>query len=132
MKLKEFVDKYIEHNTMVRLWTKMSNGNLCMVEDNVNKVFMNHVIKNTYYKNWIFISVTNVLCRGGYPEATNLIVVDPNPYSAFINNLRSDEEMQRAYKDNIAMAFKDNYNVNRTLHENANYCARKFIEQLIK
>ena len=91
MKLKEFVDKYIEHNTMVRLWTKMSNGNLCMVEDNVNKVFMNHVIKNTYYKNWIFISVTNVLCRGGYLEATNLIVVNPNPYSAFINNLRNDE-----------------------------------------
>ena len=30
------------------------------------------------------------------------------------------------------MAFKDNYNVNRTLHENANYCARKFIVKLIK
>ena len=40
--------------------------------------------------------------------------------------------MQGVYKDNIAMAFKDNYNVNRTLQENANYCARKFIEQLIK
>ena len=44
----------------------------------------------------------------------------------------SDEVFIRVYKDNIAMAFKDNYNVNRTLHENANYCARKFIEQLIK
>ena len=132
MKLKEFVDKYIEHNTMVRLWTKMSNGNLCMVEDNVNKVFMNHEIKNTYYKDWIFISVTNVLCRGGYLEATNLIVVDTNPYSTFINNLRNDEDMQRGYKDNIAMSFKDNYNVNKNLHENANYCAEQFIKMLIK
>ena len=30
------------------------------------------------------------------------------------------------------MSFKDNYNVNRNLCENANYCAEQFIKMLIK
>ena len=49
-----------------------------------------------------------------------------------VEALKTDEGYRIGWQANIAMAFKDNYNVNRTLHENANYCARKFIEQLIK
>ena len=90
---------------------------------------MNHEVDEYPYKNYTFRAITSI---GGVGQAINIVVIDENPYSAFINNLRSDEEMQRAYKDNIAMSFKDNYNVNRNLHENANYCAEQFIKMLIK
>ena len=65
-------------------------------------------------------------------QAINIVVVDPNPYRNFINNLREDEEMFRAYKDNIAMAFKDNFDEEKSLHENANNSAECFLKQLIK
>ena len=39
--------------------------------------------------------------------------------------------MQRAYKDNIAMAFKDNFIEGRSLHENANIASEHFINLLI-
>lgn len=131
MKLQEFIDKHVEHNTMVRLWTKLNNCHN-MVEDDINKVYMNHEIKNTIYGDWEFLYVTNVLCNGAYTEAINIVLLDPNPYRNFINNLRSDEVMFRAYKDNIAMAFKDCYDESKSLHENANNAAEYFLNQLTK
>lgn len=131
MKLQEFIDKHVEHNTMVRLWTKLNNSH-GMVEDDINKVYMNHDIRKTIYGDWDFLYVTNVLCNGAYTESINLVLLDPNPYRNFINNLRADEDMYRTYKDNIAMAFQDNFDEEKSLHENANNAADYFLKQLTK
>lgn len=58
-------------------------------------------------------------------------VKDFNPFDEFIKALKSDTEMQRAYKDNIAMAFKDNFIEGRSLHKNANIASEHFINLLI-
>ena len=128
MKLKEFVENNLEQNSIFRVVAEIPGGHYVLGK-NWEETYTNHKVDECPYKNYTFKTITSI---GGVGQAINIVVIDENPYSAFINNLRNDEEMQRAYKDNIAMAFKDNYNVNRTLHENANYCARKFIEQLIK
>ena len=131
MKLKKFIEENIEHNTMVRLLTNVAGGHHC-VEDNWDKVYMNHEIENTQYKDWEAICVTSVLGTGRHSEAINIVVVDPNPYRNFINNLRADEDMQRAYIDNIAMAFQDCYDQSISLSENANNSAEYFLKQLIE
>ena len=128
MKLKQFVENNLEQNSIFRVVAEIPGGHYVLGK-NWEETYMNHEVDKCPYKNYTFRAVTSI---GGVGQAINIVVVDENPYSSFINNLRNDEDIQRAYKDNIAMAFKDNYNVNRTLHENANYCARKFIEQLIK
>lgn len=131
MKLQEFIERNIEHNTMVRLLTVVKGGHHC-VEKDWNTVFMNHEIKNTEYSDWQALYVTSVLSYGPYSEAINIVVVDPNPYRNFINHLRVDEDMFRSYKDNIAMAFKDYFDESKSLHENANIAAENFLKQLIK
>ena len=128
MKLKEFVENNLEQNSIFRVVAEIPGGHYVLGK-NWEEAYMNHKVDECPYKNYTFKTITSI---GGVGQAINIVVIDENPYSAFINNLRNDEEMQGVYKDNIAMSFKDNYNVNRTLHENANYCARKFIEQLIK
>lgn len=128
MKLKEFVDKYIEHNTLFRVLSELLGGHYCL-DSSWDVKYMNHEIDKCPYKNYTFKGITDI---GGVGSAVNIVVFDDNPYSSFINNLRNDEDMQRAYKDNIAMSFKDNYNVNKTLNENANYCAEQFINMLVK
>lgn len=131
MKLQKFIKENIEHNTMVRLLTNIQGGHCC-VEDNWDKVYMNHEIQNTKYKDWEAICVTSVLGTGKHSEAINIVVIDPNPYRNFINKLRNDEDMQRAYIDNISMAFQDCYDQLKSLRENANNAAEYFIEQLVK
>ena len=128
MKLKEFVENNLEQNSIFRVVAEIPGGHYVLGK-NWEETYMNHKVDECPYKNYTFRAITSI---GGVGQAINIVVIDENPYSAFINNLRSDEEMQRAYKDNIAMSFKDNYNVNRNLHENANYCAEQFIKMLIK
>lgn len=128
MKLKEFVENNLEQNSIFRVVAEFPGGHYVLGK-NWEETYMNHEVDKCPYKNYTFRTVTSI---GGVGQAINIVVVDENPYSTFINNLRSDEEMQRVYKDNIAMSFKDNYNVNRNLHENANYCAEQFIKMLIK
>lgn len=128
MKLKEFVENNLEQNSFFRVVAEFPGGHYVLGK-NWEETYMNHEVDKCPYKNYTFRAITSI---GGVGQAINIVVIDENPYSAFINNLRSGEEMQRVYKDNIAMSFKDNYNVNRNLHENANYCAEQFIKMLIK
>ena len=128
MKLKEFVENNLEQNSIFRVVAEIPGGHYVLGK-NWEETYMNHKVDECPYKNYTFKTITSI---GGVGQAINIVVVDENSYSAFINNLRNDEDMQRAYKDNIAMSFKDNYNVNRNLHENANYCAEQFIKMLIK
>ena len=128
MKLKEFVENNLEQNSIFRVVAEIPGGHYILGK-NWEETYMNHEVDECPYKNYTFKTITSI---GGVGQAINIVVIDENPYSAFINNLRSDEEMQRDYKDNIAMSFKDNYNVNRNLCENANYCAEQFIKMLIK
>lgn len=46
--------------------------------------------------------------------------------------LNEDSDYYRSWKDNIAMAFKDYYNVEKNLHENANIAASRFLDILIR
>lgn len=129
MKLQEFIEKVIDHNSIVRLVTNTPGGHTT-VESSWDKTFMAWEISNSEYKDWEALCVTNILGTG--KEVVNIVVVDPNPYRNFINHLRVDEDMFRSYKDNIAMAFKDSFDESKSLHENANIAAENFLKQLIK
>jgi len=53
----------------------------------------------------------------------------------FFNILREDEDYQRAWKDNIAMAFKDEYERNKkdiNIHRVANDAAEYFFKTLLR
>lgn len=129
MKLKKFIRKNIDNNSVVRLVTNIPGGHTS-VESSWDRVYMSWELEHLDYGDWEALCVTNI--GGAKREAINIVVVDPNPYRNFINHLRVDEEMQRAYRDNVAMAFKDSFDESKSLHENANIAAERFIEQLIK
>lgn len=130
MKLQEFIKNNIDHNATVRLLTEIPGGHYC-VESEWKKVYMAHEIDKTEYANWQALYITSIGAEvHNNSQAINIVVIDPNPYRNFINNLRADEDMFRAYKDNIAMAFKDNFDEEKSLHENANNAAEYFLKQL--
>lgn len=54
---------------------------------------------------------------------------------AFLKDLRKDKDMQRAWKDNIAMCFKDNYHWHEDkedIHTIANNAASSFMVLLLQ
>lgn len=132
MKLQEFIKNNINHNATVRLLTEIRGGHHC-VESEWKKVYMAHEIDETMYKDWQVLYITSIGADINHnSQAVNIVVIDPNPYRNFINNLKADEDMFRAYKDNIAMAFKDNFDENKSLHENTNIAASSFLENLTR
>ena len=79
------------------------------------------------YNNGDYFTYLSYCSDCGEPKNTT-----QNPFSNFIKALRENDDMFRAYKDNIAMAFKDNFDKNKSLHENANIAANNFLENLIR
>lgn len=72
MKLKKFIKKYIDHNSLVRLLYK-NNGGHEIVCDDWNSVSMEHeILKNKgifkKYINHKVIGVTSILVGGPYSE----------------------------------------------------------------
>ena len=53
-----------------------------------------------------------------------------SPVHFLIKKLEEDSDYRRSWKDNIAMAFKDCYNSNKSLHDNANMSANRFLDIL--
>lgn len=79
MKLKEFIENFIEHNTLVRLVYKFEGGGHEIVLDDWNDVSMEHEIlkgkgKNRHYINNEVLGVTSIYTGGSYPEAVNIVI----------------------------------------------------------
>ena len=83
MKLKEFVEKYVYKNTLIRLWIPMEDNKngFIMIREGDNEVCMEHALLNdrcfqSKYKDCEFIGVTDIYCEQ-YREAVN-IIIDPS------------------------------------------------------
>ena len=78
MKLYEFINNFIEHNSLVRLLYKEKSGHQTVLDD-WNKVSMEHeILKHKgKYKNYInneVIGITSILVDGPYSEAINIVI----------------------------------------------------------
>lgn len=78
-------------------------------------------------------------------EFIKTLSVNPKPFEPLFQSLRTDPELFRAYKDNIAMAFKDEFSLHgyadpdglkrdqtEFVHRVANEAAENFLKLLIK
>lgn len=89
MILKEFIDQFINHNSLVRLVYETPGGSK-LVLDSWNDVDMAWYIvkgegKFRSYINHQVIHITDILVRGHYPEAIN-IVIEEIPVSEIRDN----------------------------------------------
>lgn len=88
MKLKDFIDEYIEHNSLVRVLYKIPGGHELILND-WDEVDMDHQIikgkgKYSPYINHEVVGIACISVRGPYSEAIN-IVIEKIP----LNELRS-------------------------------------------
>lgn len=78
MILKEFIDEYIEHNSLVRVLYKHKGGHKLILND-WDDVDMDHQIikgKGKYapYTNHKVLGVASIEVRGPYSEAINIVI----------------------------------------------------------
>lgn len=82
MKLKEFIEEYIEHNSLIRLVYKEKGGHKLVMNkwDDVSMEW--EVLKGEgVYKNYInynVLGVTDILVNGAYSEAINIVIKNYN------------------------------------------------------
>jgi hypothetical protein len=85
MKLGEFIEKYIEHNSLVRLLYKEKGGHRIVLED-WNDVSMEHEIlkgkgKYSDFINNEVIGIASILIDGPYSESINIVIKElEKPY----------------------------------------------------
>lgn len=86
MKLKEFVEKFIEPNSLVRLLYKTNDGHMIVGKD-WNSVCMEHDIlyqkgKFRHYINNEVIGIASILIYGPYSESINIVIekLENQPY----------------------------------------------------
>lgn len=135
MKLREFINKYVDSGSSIKLLTKIKVSDdweaYTCVENNCDKLYDKHQLQNTEYIDWELVGVRSGSILKEHGNPINIVLVDPSPYRNFMTAIKLDKEMFKTYKDNIAMAFKDNYDNNVGLNENANIGAEAFLRQLI-
>lgn len=78
MKLKKFIKKYIDHNSLVRLLYENEGGHEIVCDD-WDDVSMEHeILKNKgIYKKYIkhkVIGITSILVSGKYSESINIVI----------------------------------------------------------
>lgn len=78
MTLKEFIDEYIEHNSLVRVLYKHKGGHKIVLND-WDEVDMDHQIikgKGKYgpYINHKVLGIASISVRGPYSEAINIVI----------------------------------------------------------
>lgn len=78
MKLGEFIENYVEQNTLIRLLYKIKGGHEVVLDD-WNDVSMEHEVLKGKGKFAEFINnevygVTDVLVDGSYSEAVNIVI----------------------------------------------------------
>lgn len=84
--LEEFINNFVIANSLIRLWTKDSNGGHAMIyrEDekkpgNISEVCMEwEIVKDkvwqSQYKHCKVIGVNDIVCDGFYREAINIVI----------------------------------------------------------
>jgi hypothetical protein len=78
MKLGEFIEKFVEHNSLIRLVYKEKGGHR-IVSDNWEDVCMEHDILNgkgkfRHYINNEVLGIASILVQGHYPESINIVI----------------------------------------------------------
>lgn len=78
MTLKEFIEKFVESNSLIRLLYKTTSGHEIVLND-WNQVSMEwEILKNEgKYKDYVnanVISITDILVPGPYSEAINIVI----------------------------------------------------------
>ena len=78
MKLTEFIEQFIEHNSLIRLLYKEKGGHKIVLND-WNEVSMEHEILNNKgkyksFKNHEVLGITSILAPGPYSEAINIVI----------------------------------------------------------
>jgi len=72
MKLKKFIKKFIEPNTLIRLWYKIKDGHEQVFD---NKVQMEWEVALGYYAKHEIIGITDILMIDGIcVEAVNIVI----------------------------------------------------------
>lgn len=77
MTLKEFIEKFVVHNTVVRLWNEKGQT-YQMIHDGNKEVYMESEVLDgksflsKYLENKV-IGVTDIVCNE-YPEAVNIVI----------------------------------------------------------
>jgi hypothetical protein len=109
MKLKEFIEKFVEHNSIIRLVYK-ENGAHKIVQQSWNDVSMEHQILNgkginRHYINNEVIGICSIYSGGGFPEAIN-ISIEKLPTQLYleetednVTNLTVDEDINNIVLD---------------------------------
>lgn len=86
MKLKDFIENYIEPNCLIRLVYKNQGGHK-IVLDNWNDVSMEWQVlkgkgKNRHYADNEVLGIASILTNGHYTEAINIVIeeLENQPY----------------------------------------------------
>lgn len=72
MKLKEFIEAFVEPNTLIRLQYKIKGGHEEVLP--VANPKMEWELRESKYADREVVGVTDILYRGHYPEAVNLVI----------------------------------------------------------
>ena len=78
MKLKDFIEEYIEHNSLVRVLYKNPGGHKVVLNDWDDVAMDWEIVKGqgkyAPYINHKVLYVTSILVRGPYSEAINIVI----------------------------------------------------------
>jgi hypothetical protein len=78
MTLKEFIDEYIEHNSLVRVLYKNPGGHKTVLNDWDDVAMDWEIVKGegkyAPYINHKVLCVASILVRGPYSEAINIVI----------------------------------------------------------
>jgi hypothetical protein len=73
--LKEFIKRFVEPNTLVRIWVKANDG--IHQHENTGVLEMEHRLLRPYWDSFTsrkVIGVTDILCPDRHPEAVNIVL----------------------------------------------------------
>lgn len=78
MRLKQFIEKFVESNTIIRLVYKEKSGHR-IIHESWNDVSMEHEILNKkginrHYINNNVLGIASIMTFGNWPEAINIVV----------------------------------------------------------
>lgn len=87
MKLKEFIEKFICRNTLIRLWFTHDSGHIMVTDQSEKDMLHNGVcmdwemingkVWQSKYLNCKVIGVTDILVDSFYKEAVNIVIEKP-------------------------------------------------------
>jgi hypothetical protein len=94
MKLGDFIEKFVERNSLIRLLYKEKGGHR-IIHENWNDVSMEHEIlngkgKNRHYINNEVIGICSILVGGPYSEAINICIEDLGDKQEYIEEFVED------------------------------------------